>query len=75
MTKRRTFQEFPTKAYDMETMITNHCGNSFSSTESNKDKVEFKKNVKSSKKMTKEAMSVSISDLVRITGKSKSKYK
>ena len=48
----------------MEMMIANHRGNDFSSTESQKDKVEFKKNVNSSKNMIKEAMSITIGDPV-----------
>jgi len=57
-----------TKAYDMEVTIASHRGNSYS-TESKKEKVEFKKNVKFSKSTTKEVMSISTSQPVWITGK------
>ena len=46
----------------MEVMIASCRGNSFYSTESKKDKVEFKKNVKFYKNTTKEAMSISTSE-------------
>ena len=55
----------------MEVMIVSRHGNSFYSTESKKDKVEFMKNVKFSKNMTKEAMPTSTSQLIWITGKPK----
>ena len=60
MSKSRTFQELVTKAHDMEVMIASHRGNSYYSSESKKDKVEFKKNVKFSKNVTKEVMFASI---------------
>jgi len=52
-------------------MIASYCGNSFYSTESNKDKVEFKKNVKFFKNTTKETISTSTSQPIRILGKPK----
>ena len=48
-----------------------HRGNSFYSTESKKEKVEFKKNVKFSKNRTKKPMSTSTSQLIWIMGKPK----
>ena len=59
MRKLWTFQELATKAYDMEVMIANHCGISFSFAELKKDKVEFKRNIKLFKNSTKEVMSIS----------------
>jgi len=50
-----------TKVHDMEVTIAGRYGNSFYSTESRKDKVEFEKNVNFSKGTTKEAMSTSTS--------------
>jgi len=55
----------------MEVMIANRCGNSFYSTESKKDKVEFEKNINFSKGTTKETMSTSTSQPIRIMGKPK----
>ena len=55
----------------MEVTIASRCGNSFCSTESRKDKVEFKKNVNFSKSTTKEVMSTFTSQPIRITGKPK----
>ena len=60
-----------TKAHDMEVTIASHHGNSFYSTESKKDKDEFKENVNFSRNITKEAMSTSTSQLLRITEKPK----
>ena len=71
ISKRRTFQELATKAHDMEVMIASRCDNSFYSIESRKEKVEFKKNVNFSKSTTKEAMSTSTSQPIRITGNPK----
>jgi len=51
-------------------MASRH-GNSFYSTESRKDKVEFEKNVNFSKGTTKQARSTSISQPIRIMGKPK----
>jgi len=56
MSKPRTFQESVTKAHDMEVTIASRNDNSFYSTESRKDKVEFEKNINFSKSTTKEAM-------------------
>ena len=70
MTKPRNFQELSTKAHDMEVMIAGHRSNSYS-TESRRHKVVFEKNVKFSKSTTKEAMSTSTSQPIRITGKPK----
>ena len=71
MSKPRFFQDFPTKAHNVEVMPASHHINSFYPTESKKDKVKFKNNVKFSKNTTKEVMSTSISQLIRITGKLK----
>ena len=50
----------------MEVTIANHHGKSFSFIESKKDKAEFKRNVKLSKKSVKKAMSISIGELIQI---------
>ena len=71
MCKPRTFQELTTKAHDMEVTIASRCGNSFYSTESRKDKVEFEKNVDFSKSTTKGAMSTFTSQPIHIMGKRK----
>ena len=55
----------------MELTTASHRENSFYPTESKKNKVEFKKNVKFSKNMTKEAMSTCTSQPIRITRKPK----
>jgi len=75
MSKPTSYQELAIKAHDMEVTIASHHGNSFYYTKSKKNKVEFKKNVKFSKNMTKELMSVSTSQFIRITGKPKLKDK
>jgi len=54
----QTFEELATKTHDINITIANHCGSSFGSVESKKDKVQFKKNVEFSKNSTKEAMSI-----------------
>jgi len=71
MSKPRTFQELATKAHDMEVTIASHCDNSFCSSELRKDKVEFEKNVNFSEGTTKEAMSTSTSQPIRIMEKPK----
>jgi len=53
ISKPRTFEQLATKAHDKEVTIVSLHGNSFYSTESKKDKVKFKKNVKFSKNTTK----------------------
>jgi len=68
MSKPRTFQELATKTHDIE---VSHRGNSFYSTESKKDKVEFKKKVRFSKSVAKEVMFISTGDPIQITGKPK----
>jgi len=75
MSKPRNFEELATKAHDMEVAIANHYGSSFSVAESKKDWTEVKKNVKFSKSLTKEVMTVSKAEPVRITGKPNSKEK
>ena len=60
------FQELDTKAHDMEVKIANCHDNSFNFIESEKDKVEFKKNIKFFKNLTKEAMSISTKVPTRI---------
>jgi len=71
MSKPRTFQELVTKAHDMEVTIAVHCSNSFYSTKSRKDKAKFEKNVNFSKSTTKEAMSTSTIQPIRIRGRLK----
>ena len=71
MRKPKTFQELTTKAHDMEVTIAIHRATSFYYTESKKDKVEFEKIVNFSKGKTKEAMSTSTSQSIRIMGKPK----
>ena len=69
MSKPRTFQELGTKAYDMEVTLASRHNNSFYSTKSRKDKVEFEKNVDFSKSTTKGAMSTFTSQPIHIMGK------
>jgi len=71
MCKHITFQELVTKAFDMEVTITNHCSNPFSYSKSKKDKDEFKRNVKFSKNLTKEVISIAMGELLWITWKPK----
>jgi len=75
MSKPRTFQEFATKVHDKEVTIAGRRGNFFYFTESRNDKVKFEKNANFSKSATKEAMSTSISQPIRIMGKEKPKGK
>jgi len=65
MSKLETFQELATKAHEIEVMIANCCGNSFSCDDLKKDKAEFKRNITSSKNSTKEAMSTSKAKPIR----------
>jgi len=65
MSKPRTLQELATKVRDMEITIDDCGGNAFSSTETKKHQIQFKKNVKSSKNMTKEVIT---SELIQIMG-------
>ena len=67
MSKHTTFQDLATKAYDMEVTIASRHWNLSHPTESKKDKAELKKNVKFSKNTTKDAMSTSTSQPIRIT--------
>ena len=69
MSKPRAFQELATKARDMEVTIANRHGSSLSLAELKRDRVEVKKNVKCWKNSTKETMTVTKAELVRITGK------
>ena len=55
----------------MGVTIVSHHGTFFYSIESRKDEVEFKNNVNFSKSTTKEMMSTSTSQPIRITGKLK----
>ena len=66
-----TFQELVNKTHVMEVTIANQRGNSFCFIESNKDKVEFKKNIEFSKKLNKETVFISASEPIRITRKLK----
>jgi len=59
----------------MEVTIANRRDSSFSVDESKNDKAEFKKNVKFSTSSTKEAITISKAELVRITGRQNSKEK
>ena len=71
MSKPRTFQELATKAHDMEMTIANRREKVFPTFEARKDKGDFKKNPKSSKSSAKESMSVTTSESIRISGKSR----
>jgi len=71
MSKPRTFQELATKTHDMEVTIASRRANSFYSTESKRDKVEFEKNVNFFKGTTKEAVSTFTSQSIRIMKKPK----
>ena len=64
-----------TKAHDMEMTIANRRGKTFSTFEARKDKGDFKKNPKSFKNSAKESMSVTASEPIRISGKSRVKEK
>jgi len=81
MSKPRTFQELATKAHNMEVMIASRHANSFYSTESKRDRVEFEKNVNFSKGTTKEATSTSTRQLIcimekpKLGGKKRSSFK
>ena len=68
MSKHQTVQELATEAHDMEVTIANHCDNSFSVAESKKDSAKFRKNAKFSTSSTKEAITTSKVELVRIAG-------
>jgi len=55
----------------MEMTIANRRGKTFSTFEARKDKGDFKKNPKSSKSSAKESMSITTSESIRISGKSR----
>ena len=59
MSKPRTFQEFATKAHDIEATITNSRDNSFNVAELKKDREEFRKNVMFFIHSTQETMTIS----------------
>jgi len=67
MSKPRSLQELVTKVYDMEVTIANHRDSSFHVVESKKDRVEFRKNAKFCTSLTKEAMTISKVEPVRIS--------
>ena len=69
MSKLRTFQELATKAHHMEMTRATRCGQASLTSEATKDKGGFKKSSKASKILTKESMSVSTSEQVRISRK------
>jgi len=71
MSKPKTFRKLATKAHDMETTIASRRGKSSSSSDSRKNKGEFKKNRKSTKSSNKESMAVSTGEPVRISRKPK----
>ena len=60
----QTCQELVTKAHDMEATIAISHGTSFGFVESNKNKVEFKRNVELSKNSNKEVTSIFEDELV-----------
>ena len=66
MSKPRTFQALAT---DMEMTITNRHGKASPTFEARKEKGDLKKNFKSSKGSTKESITVTMSELIRISGK------
>ena len=67
----QTFQELATKVHDMEMAIANCRGKASPTFEAREDKDDFKKNSKSSNSTSKESMSVTTSDPIRISRKSK----
>jgi len=69
MSKPRTFQELAIKAHNMEMTIPNHRRKVSPTFEARKEKSDLKKNIKSSKSSTKESMSVTTSEPIRLSGK------
>jgi len=59
----------------MKVTTANHRGNFFSVAKSKKDRAGFNKDVKFSKSLTKEAMTISTAEAVRITGRPNSEEK
>jgi len=58
-------------AHDIEVMVANNHDNSFDFPDSMKDKAEFKRNVRFSKNLTKEVMSIFDIELIRVMRNSK----
>ena len=75
MSKPRTFQELAAKAHDMEMTIANSCSKLSSLYEFKKDKGDSKKSSNLSKASTKEAITVSIEQPMRISRKSRPEVK
>jgi len=75
MSKAKTLLELTTKAHGMEMTIAKYYNQLFSPIKSKKDKVHFKKNFRCFHNKAKEAMSISISELLRITEEPTSKEK
>jgi len=75
MSKPRTFQELATKAHGMEMTIANRRPKAAPTFEVNKEKGDLKKTFKASKSSTKESMSVTTSEPIRISGKQRAAEK
>jgi len=75
MSRPRTFQELATKKHDMEMMIANHYGKASPTFEARKDKCDLKKNSKYPNSLTKESMSVTTTELIQISEKSRAEEK
>jgi len=71
MSKRSTFQELATKAHDMEITIANRCSKLSSLYKFKKDKGDSKTSSKPLEASTKETITVSTGEPVRISGKSR----
>ena len=75
MSKPQTFLELAAKALNMEVTITSCRDSSLSFAETKRDRAEVKKNVRFSKNLTKETMTVTKAKPVRIIGKPNSEAK
>jgi len=75
ISKPRTFQELTTNMYNMDMTIVNYRGKASPTFEARKEKGDSKKNFKFSKSSTKESMSVTTREPIRILGKQRAEEK
>ena len=75
MSNPRTFQELATKAHEMEMTIANRRTKAAPTFEAKKEKGDLKKTFKDSKSSTKESMSVTTSEPIKISGKQRAEEK